>query len=90
MVIDDAGCARSVTGKTRNLSGGGCRLHLERPCPSGDPPMISLELEDGNLMAEAFVIDSSRDSTDGCWDYRVAFTAIDPIDRDRLLRLTAA
>lgn len=89
MAVDERGCARSVTGRTRNVSRGGCRLLLDRPCPQGDAPLVSIELEDGSVMAEAFVIAVSKEDPDH-WDYRLAFTAIDPVDRDRLGRLGSA
>ena len=76
--IDADGCARSVVGRTRNVSRGGCRLVLDRRRPPG-----------GSLVAEAFVVASEHDAErDGDhWDYRVAFTFIDPADRDRLAAL---
>jgi hypothetical protein len=87
--IDDAGCARSVVGRTRNVSRGGCRLVLDQRRPPGDPPTVSLELADGSLVAEAFVVACDHDDVrDGDhWDYRLAFTSIDPADRDRLAAL---
>lgn len=87
--VDDGGCTRSVTGRTRNVSRGGCRLVLERPLPPGEGPMVSLELADGALIAGAFVIACDHDD-DGIaehWTYRLAFTFIDPADRDRLAAL---
>ena len=87
--IDDAGCARSVVGRTRNVSRGGCRLVLDQRRPPGDPPTVAIELADGSLVAEAFVVacdhDDERDGDQ--WDYRLAFTFIDPADRDRLAAL---
>jgi hypothetical protein len=89
IAFDDAGCARSVTGRTRNVSRGGCRLVLDHRRPPGDPPTVSLELADGSLVAEAFVVacehDEERDGDH--WDYRLAFTFIDAVDRDRLAAL---
>lgn len=89
MAVDDGGCARSVTGRTRNVSRGGCRVVLDRPCPQGESPMVSLELDDGSLVAGAFVIACEHDDAVDAehWDYRMTFTAIDPADRDRLAAL---
>lgn len=85
--VDESGCARSVRGRTRNVSRGGCRIVLDRPCPQGDSPLVLLELADGTLVAEAFVIAAGHADRDDGWDYRLAFTAIDPADRDRLAAL---
>lgn len=87
--VDEAGCARSVVGRTRDVSRGGCRLVLDQRRPPGDPPTVALELADGALVAEAFVVAGEHDDArDGDrWDYRLAFTSIDPADRDRLAAL---
>ena len=88
VAVDESGCARSVTGRTRNVSRGGCRIVLDRPCPQGDPPLVSLELPDGSLVAQAFVVAAEHEDGEGAgWDYRLAFTTIDPADRDRLAAL---
>jgi hypothetical protein len=71
------------------VSRGGCCLVLDQRRPEGDPPTVALELADGALVAEAFVVacehDDERDGDH--WDYRLAFTFIDPADRDRLAAL---
>lgn len=87
--VDETGAVRSVTGRARNVSRGGCRIVLDRQCPRGEAPLVSLELADGNLVAEAFVIAAAHDEDagPGGWDYRMAFTTIDPADRDRLAAL---
>ena len=85
MAIDEGGCARSALGRTRNVSRGGCRLVLDRPCPPGESPVVSIELADGSLVAETFVIACEHEADH--WDYRLAFTHIDPADRDRLAAL---
>ena len=86
LVPDAPGPMVSVLGRTKNVSGGGCRLVTEQQL-AGSDPMVTLNLPDhpSPVVAQATVLSSEhRGST---WDYRLRFTAIDRDDRDRIERL---
>ena len=87
VVADSGGPMRSIPGRTRNVSVGGCRVVTTQPLPSGAQPMISLALTDDGppFMAETTVL--AIDHQDSWWDYRLMFTAIEDSDRKRLDRL---
>ena len=86
VVPDTPGPMVSVLGRTKNVSGGGCRLVTEQQL-AGSDPMVTLDLPDdaSPVVVQATVLSSEhRGST---WDYRLRFTAIDRDDRDRIERL---
>ncbi len=87
--FDGPGAAVSTTGRTVDLSAGGCRVVTERPFPLSSEPTVTLHLDDGSIvLAQAAILE--RRAEPAGYQYRLVFTDIDVDDRARVAGLVAA
>jgi hypothetical protein len=87
--FDGPGPVRTVTGRTVDLSAGGCRVVTASPFPEGTDPTVAIALPEGPPVLARTSILEARVSPGYC-EYRMVFAALEDDDRDRLLALTAA
>lgn len=86
--LADPPSASLVTGRTIDLSIGGCMVTTEHPWPDELDPMLAIDLPDGGaLVTQARVV--TVDLTGDGWEYRLAYPTLGAADRERISRLVA-
>jgi len=87
--LDEPGAFASIPGETVDISGGGCRVVVDRRFPAGCDPTVTLQLPDGQTLVALAAILEELSRSDGRCEYRLVFIEPEDGHREILARLVA-